>query len=163
MSQNFNTLATHARAILTAVRLRNEKEVKDAFFSDLEITGKDWKNPEIFSQWLKMNGEQEFTDEELLVSSDVHELLENRRVIAQGKLNAVRADVGLAKKLMEKAEAAPYEAAVKAGDPIVYNLQNFDKLRAAEDAAAEAYWEAREKEFICKKAIEKHAYLLPPE
>ena len=162
MSQTFNALITHSRAILAAGKVQKEKEVKDSFFTEIAV-GEDWKTPSIFSQWLKLNGEAEFTDEELAISSDVYELLENRRLIAHEKLDAARADVALAKKAMEKAEAAPYEAAVKAGDPIVYNLQNFEVLRAAEDAAEEAYWEAREKEFKWKKAIEKHAYLLPPE
>jgi hypothetical protein len=158
MSQNFNILAAKVRAQIETARLQENKEQKDAFFT----ADKEWKDPEIYSQWLKINGEPEFTSEELAVSSDVNVLLENRRLILEQKMVAAKAAIAVAKEAMDKASAAPYEAAAKAGDPMIYNLDNFEELCNAESTTVTTFFDAREVESYLKRALTKHTYLLPP-
>jgi hypothetical protein len=162
MSGNVAQLLEKARAEVQAMRLKIEKETKDAFFANLLEAGKSWKDPAVYSGWLKVNSEPEFTSDELAVSSDVNVLLENRRLILQSKLDTAGVAVAAARLAEQRAESAPYEAAYRSGDPIVYNLENYQELRATHEAAENVLHTARMEEFGLKKRLKKHTYLLPP-
>lgn len=162
MSGKVLKLLEKARNELEITRLQIEKETKDTFFANLLESGKSWKDPHVYSGWLKINNEPEFTVEELAVSSDVNVLLENRRLILQSKLDTVSVAVAAARLAEVRANDAPYTAASIAGDPNIYNLENIEELRAAQREAEDALHAVRMEEFGLKKRLKKHTYLLPP-